>query len=304
MIITKMLDEIKKLKNLANNTVNIPLHYMLFMVSVFLMWQTKYIELINMSHWVPRNIKGILVGLSKLVYSNLFTIAYVIVGISLLIYLLAQCTAFFQKVLPDDIRYSNSIIIWNEYSAIRRMFKMILDLGTEYFTYYFAINVLFNVHHFVDNFFSLDYTVNNDLIKSGYLSEKTLTMIQMLFCINIICLIYYLVRALFVVRTEQTEQNIYGKEISSYIRINSSTKKNSLEEEFETVILKKKYVQPPLFLLATVKISESVYEENRVDDKEYRRINEVTKLHRNYEILNKSNDISEIIYQFDNLGNK
>ncbi|MBO0424077.1 hypothetical protein [Enterococcus plantarum] len=153
-MIKSVVEQVKEVKKLTEDTVNIPLTYLIFLSSCFLLWKPKYISLVNVFRWIPNNIREIILGLFNVLYSNIILVFIALFGAVVVITLLSEYTSILDKLLPDEVEYmDNTEVSWNQYSAIRRLVSIVFTLALPIFVYYFTTNVLLNQNNFVETFF-------------------------------------------------------------------------------------------------------------------------------------------------------
>lgn len=286
--------------------MNIPLTYLVFLVSCFLIWKPEYISLLNISSWVPENIKEIIFGISNLVYSNIILIMIVLIICMIGVSLLAKYTNIFEKILPKDVEYTNdTVVMWNEYSAIRRILSIITNLIMPLFVYYFTLNVLFNPYNFIENFFKKStFQVENELINGGYLTENTLSILNIFFGINVFYTVFLVLRALFEIRVSTNKSFLEANNLKLYIKVNSFSEKNELDEEFETIILKSKYGKRVEFLLVNVQLYKRYYKPIRYGKECQWIVDKVPPGEKFFNILDRGENLPDIVYHFDILKEK
>lgn len=303
-MIKSVIEQVKEAKKLAEETVNIPLTYVLFLVSCFLMWKPEYIELINVSKWVPNNIEKIILGILNLVYSHFISISVSIYLCLLLVMFLSEKTRFFNKILPKDVEYTNNTtVIWSEYNAIKRLILIFIRMITQFWVYYFMINILFNPYKFSENFFIIkeNFQYNNELVINNYLTEDTLAMMNILFIVNALCAVYFVLRALFEIRTTTNDFYLKSEDMNHFIKINSFIEIANTKEMYETSILKNRFRKKSEYLLVNVQLSERKLESFGYKREQEWVINEIPYGKRVFEIINSADNLSDIIYHFEAL---
>lgn len=134
-------------------------------------------------------------------------------------------TSIFRHILPKDIEYTDGTTVsWNEYSATRRIFGMIFSLGTTWWIYYFSINILLNQNNYAENFFisqEASDQLNNILVNSSYISAENLRFMNILYYINVLVTIMWIVKALFEIRIQSDKYSIKFEDLKNYIEMNS-----------------------------------------------------------------------------------
>jgi len=301
IVLNNLITNLKKTKELSENVINIPFHYIVFFFALFLMWQPQYVKLIDATSWVPENIKNIMLNVVNLVYFNIIPIFGTLVIILVVLSLLANSTNIFDKILPKDVDFNNNTTIsWNQFSAINRVIGFSVNLATVFWIYYFLINILFNRYNYVENFLINDSNLfENELITTGYMTSSNLEIMNLLFWLNIMVSVFLVVRSLFEIKIPT--RKYYIDNISFYIQINSFHQKNGNGNKFQILIVKDKYQNKPYFYLVSVVV---VMQKREFIDSDIRTTNVTVPLHqRVYKVLNYSRNLDEIIYHFDSLKN-
>ena len=307
-MIKSLIDQINEVKKLTADRMNIPLTYILFLLVCFLMWKPEYVSMINIFSWLPTNIGKIILTTSYLVYTNLIPILITLLILLFIIILITGYTPIFQKILPNEVEYTNdTTVCWNEYSAIRRLLSIIKNLASTFFVYYLSINVLANPYNFVENFF-IDgffqgdfFQSQNTLIESSYLSKYTLVLMNLFFWLNIIYTIYLIIKALFEIKIPTDKYSLSSNDLILFTKINSFSEKNSSGEQFETIIFKQNYRKKPIFFLARVKLTNQEFKKNLYSDDYSWVTDEIPPAKRSYHILDKSENLADIVYFFESL---
>lgn len=178
--------------------MNIPFSYIIFLGATLLLFRPQYIEVLDVSGWAPDSIRMIILDLVNFIYSNIWTVFLALIIVFIFLVLLTELNII-TKILPKKIYYKNKTEeSLNPYSAIRRILHMLISLITTCWIYYFTFNILFNEHNFAQNFLlHSPVGVDNELLVSGYLTENNLGLMKVLFWLNIIVAMYFLVRSLF-----------------------------------------------------------------------------------------------------------
>lgn len=293
-MINEIVSQIEKIKEMTESHFNIPMKYILLFFSCFLVWNPKYISYINIVDWFPEILRIIVYEFFNIIYSNFVVIILTFSFILLVLLTLADHTSFFRKVLPKSVDHGNGTIVsWNETSAAIRLVSIIRLLFFDIFIYYFAFNVIFNINNFVDNFFILHHIQEKqEWISKNVLLSASLFFLNIVLFLNILSGVYYIMKALFEVKSTD-KYSLNSSDINSYIFINSFSTKNSLKEEFKILILKNKYSTKAEFLIVEVKIYEYKIEDDLIES-----VKKIPHHSRRYKILDKSENLEEIIYYF------
>ncbi|MBC1899090.1 hypothetical protein HCA68_15585 [Listeria booriae] len=300
------IEQVKEIKKITADMINIPLTYLLFLGACFLLWKPRYIELINVSGWMPNNIEEIILGIFNIVYGNIATILTILFICLLLLTLLDRYTPIFSFFHYFKVEYANNTtVVWNQYSAMRRLLAIIVSLITQFWIYYFTINVLFNPYDFAGNFF-LNETPpgENSLILSKYLSGSALATMNLLYVLNMLCAIYFIFRAIFEIKFTTNKSFLKSDDLSLYIKINNFYVTNSTNERLEMMILKREYRKKQEYLLVRAQLSQVSYRYNNYNENSQRIIEEIPNGKRSYEVLDRTDNLSDIVYYYEALKEK
>ncbi|WP_193065149.1 hypothetical protein [Oceanobacillus oncorhynchi] len=300
-----LINQVKEVRDFSQKIVNIPFSYIIFLAATLLLWKPKYIEIIDASRWVPDDIRFIILDLFNSIYSNLWAIQIGLLIVLIILIVLSE-KHIFEFILPKDIFYKDDTVdSWNEFTAIGRLIRIMISLVTTCWIYYFAFNILFNEHNFAQNFLLRDsHKVNNELIDTKYLTLPFLEMMNGIFWLNILFAIYFIVRAIFVLRMPSNKDFLRTNEVLWYPRLNSFQHKNSMGELFETSIYKRKSKKSSEFLLVKAQCSKYGYHSNGINKDKFLNVKKIPANNRSYKIINHSESLSEITYHFDSLKNE
>lgn len=292
-MLDSIIKNIKDIKKYTDERMKIPFMYIIFSITLFLFFNTDFIEMIDISSWFPNSIEKIILTFVNLLYSKYLIIIAILLIILIVIMFITEKDVF-RKLLPKDISYTDSTTdSWNEYAAIRRVSSIIIDIYTNIWIIYFTINVLFNKYNYSKNFF---LAANNPLIKNNYISENTLLIMNILLFLNIAVLIIFIIRSLFRINTQSNQFGIYEDDFYAYYQINDFIHKTSSGSKYKTIILKDKYAKTSSYYLVTAQINRSTYNENNFKLEKY--------IHNpRYKIIDKSDSLNDIIYHFNTLKN-
>ena len=286
----------KEYKKFSDNSINISIHYIIFLISIFLVHNPSYINLINAESWVPINIQSILLGVFDLIYSNIYFVLIVLVTLFTLIYLFDKIN-FFNKFLPNEENFTDGTkVSWNQISALNRIIRCGIILITTLWIYYFTINILFNFGNYVEKF----YVANtDDFIGTEQYSIHSLLM-QCFYYLNVFLLIYFITRSLFQIKIPINKYILTNNDLSYYIKINHYSCAPSTNKESRIIILKDKYMKKPNYYL----VEEHTKRHNNININPTGRATTplLSRPHiKSYKVINVSKDLNEIIYHFDQL---
>lgn len=291
----EVLQNIKQIEKWSERTVNIPFHYILFLIALFLMWKPNYIVMLDVKGWLPDPLYKFTLNFVNEIYSHLILIIIVLFILTIVLICLSEYTSIFNKLLPKDKKFTdNTILSWNQYSFIRKVMKLMINLLSIFWIYYFLINITFK-DIYASNFFNYVKPHENELITSGYITELNLSLMNMLFWLNIIVTIYLVIRALFQIRTPNHKLHIEygdfdGKLGNRYINLNMFVAKLD-EKTTRIAILKDMHMRTPMFYL----VKQQFYR----DDFERMGVNSLLNNKKHYKIINTSANLDEIIYHFE-----
>ncbi|PIC94687.1 hypothetical protein CSV69_15370 [Sporosarcina sp. P26b] len=287
----------KEYVKFSNENINIPIHYIIFLISMFLMYNPSYIDLINANSWVPSNIRDILLGVFDLIYSNIFLIYIVLMILFTSIYTLDKINIF-NKILPNDEQFTDGTkVSWNQISALHRIIKCGIILITALWIYYFAINVLFNPGNYINNFFDENIY---DFSETGYYDNIHSTFMQTLYYLNLVILICFIIRSLFQIKIPVSKYTLNNDHLSYYIEINFYSCTPSMGQEKRIVIMKDKYAKKSNYYL--IEEHAKPYNEPNINLIKGTIAPSLKRPNiKSYEVKNVSRDLNEIIYHFDQL---
>lgn len=285
----------KELQNLIKEKIKFPFIYTIFLIDGFMLWKPKYVSLIHANKWIPDNIQRIFLTFFNYIYSHFLWLFISLFIIILIIYIIFSKTSFFD-FLPEDVETTDGkTLMWNPVSAISRLINIFFLLVREYWIYWLTLNVFLNPHQFTTNFLNEDITAN-PLITSSYLTKSTLTITYVLFIVNMLITIVLILRSLFEIRVPTDRYFVLNNKLDMYMEI-ASFEKEVHGVYTKTMILKPKYEKKALYLL--VNGDSDRYKNTLVLDK-----TEIPYTKKSSKIINSSTNLSEIIYQFEELKSK
>lgn len=280
----------------SEKNTNVPIHYILFLIILFFVWKPKYIIILGAENWLPIPLQRFMLSFVNEVYSNIFVIITVLVIFSIILFVLSEYTPILDKLLPDKERITdNEMLSWNQVSAINKIIKIIKDLLSTYWIYYFLINIILNKHNYVVNFFKYDTLSQNSLITENYITEFNFIFMNGIFWINVLVAIYFVVNALFQIKIPFYTSDIKGIEIDryygrKYIMLNKFVTKGD-ERSKEIAILKGRHEETPIFYLVIQRLQSDVSTTRNL------KIN--SNIDVTYKVINSSVNLDEIIYHFE-----
>lgn len=265
-------ENFEAVEDFLERKTSLPFNYTLFLVVLIMCYYNVPFDSLFTS--IPKKFSESVLKITHVVYNNLFITIILLFICILLITLIFEYTPIY-KFLPESTQSLNgktdSI---NQFVAIRRLIHLSKIIITDVWVYFFIFSLIVDGNEFKDIFMGWDN------LKSLDIDYRNFTLISLLvnklvFTINILILIYLLGRCLFILKIDSDEllSKISQEELDKYYIIMNN--KNNV------IIIKSKYSYVQKFYL--------VKREN---------INMNTD-HHFYEVINKSTDLSELIYQFD-----
>lgn len=290
-----IIDNWSKLKKITEETIKVPFSYMVFTFLNILIYSgkgQKFSDIIISN----QSIKKLLILLSELlsiIYNNYVSIFLTITLTALLILGLFEKTNIFSR-LPDDVEFTDGTVIsWNPVSAVKNLFSLMFSLSTDYFIFYCLL--LFVVA-------PKKYIVDNYLIFYENLDYSNLLNILLRF--NGLILFYFILRALFVIKYR--EEKRYLKYSSRYNTI-SSFSVSSDRDTIKYIIVRDGYYFSDYYLLR-VETHKSKFKKRIGGPSRYGEIihkewikEEISEPKRIYQILDKGENLSDIVYYYDEL---
>lgn len=293
------IDAWSRLKNLAEETTRIPIAYIMFIFLNILIYLRKgqTISSVIISNLFFKGTLELLLGALSVIYDNILVILITVFIIAVLIVLLFEKTKIF-GVLPEDIEYVNGEVeSWNPVSAANRLLSVIFNLSTFYFVYYTFLLFVLNPNYF--------YIKNNWIVLGN---EQKDFLLNLLWNINYIALLYFIARALFVIKYKNTESYLKF----SYLRYNivSEFDISNDRETVKYLIVKDTYNFKQYYLLECKTHKRELKETKDLSFSGQRKTHthwekeEIPILKRSYHILDKTENLSDIVYYYDELRKK
>lgn len=205
------------------------------------------VSIIKIENWFPKEIEAILTFFFNKIYSNIIPILFIIFLVGCIIILIYEKTPIF-NILPEPTDYSDGkTLSWNPYSASRRLSGFCGQLVTSIWIYFFLFQVLFNKANFISNFQkNISYT---KLIIPNILTNEKLAISTFLFYLNLLILVWHILRSLFILEYPTKKISIESNHIRNYIKLNFFFEKNYNGEKFETMLLKREFSKKTFFIL-------------------------------------------------------
>ncbi|MCD6631897.1 hypothetical protein LSG16_03475 [Lactococcus cremoris] len=293
------------MKNYIEKVIKIPFSCIVFLISIFLMFNPKLLSLIGINKWFPNQIKEIVLKIGQLFYSNMF---FVSIGFVLFVLVLFGITYLpTEKIFPKDVELVNGKIkSWNSFSAFSTGINLFVLYLTTWWTYYFFINVLFNKNGFNHNFFISDKSnalylnMTNPIIHSGYISSLNLLFMNIIFYLNIFITAYFIVQRLYQDIYILPKNSIKYNSIDTYFEYNSKVLTNSSDEETKIAILRYKHWDEAKYLLVKIPLTKNTFEWERWQQKEVWKLRKIPPAKKSIYIVLEDKELTNVIYAFDN----
>lgn len=283
-----------KLKKIAEETIRIPVIYTIFIFLNILIYLDKgsTVSAIVTSNSLLTKFLSICLDSLFLVYNHFLLIFIVTIFAVFLIFILFEKTSVFEH-LPKDIKYVDGTVeSWNPVNAIRGLLTLIFSLSTHYF-------ICFSILLFVlkPTYFS---------IKAHYiiLGNEQRTLINTLWYLNYAVLFRSIIRALFVIRYKDEERRLKFSN-TRYNLITEFTVSNR-NQTAQYMIVKDTYDFKNYYLLKSL-THKRVFKSSKslgLTGSEGFVIEEIPPLKRKYQILDKTENLSDILYYYDELKEK
>lgn len=291
-----VVDSWSKLKKVTEEYTRIPINYILFIVLNLLIYLDKdqLLSDLVISNSVLKNIFILLLEILSIFYDRILTIYIFVIIVMVLILFLFEKTPVF-NLLPKDIEYVNGYTeSWNPVSAVNRLFNLLIKLSTSWYVVYVFILFIIKPGNF---------SIENNYVLIRKVSEESL--INFLWNINYLALCLIVVRSLFVIKYKDIESHLKF----SNLRYNvvSEFDSSNDDETIKYLIVKDTYNFKQYYLL---KCETHKRELKKIKDLSFNG-QEVTRTYwekgvipiskRNYKILDKSENLSDLIYYYEEL---
>ncbi|QLB51254.1 hypothetical protein FFV08_00275 [Streptococcus sanguinis] len=291
-----VVDSWSKLKKVTEEYTRIPINYILFIVLNVLIYLNKdqLLSDLVISNSVLKNIFILLLEILSIFYDRILTIYIFVIIVMVLILFLFEKTPVF-NLLPKDIEYVNGYTeSWNPVSAVNRLFNLLIKLSTSWYVVYVFILFIIKPGNF---------SIENNYVLIRKVSEESL--INFLWNINYLVLCLIVVRSLFVIKYKDIESHLKF----SNLRYNvvSEFDSSNDDETIKYLIVKDTYNFKQYYLL---KCETHKRELKKIKDLSFNG-QEVTRTYwekgaipiskRNYKILDKSENLSDLIYYYEEL---
>lgn len=291
-----VVDSWSKLKKVTEEYTRIPINYILFIVLNLLIYLDKdqLLSDLVISNSVLKNIFILLLEILSIFYDRILTIYIFVIIVMVLILFLFEKTPVF-NLLPKDIEYVNGYTeSWNPVSAVNRLFNLLIKLSTSWYVVYVFILFIIKPGNF---------SIENNYVLIRKVSEESL--INFLWNINYLVLCLIVVQSLFVIKYKDIESHLKF----SNLRYNvvSEFDSSNDDETIKYLIVKDTYNFKQYYLL---KCETHKRELKKIKDLSFNG-QEVTRTYwekgvipiskRNYKILDKSENLSDLIYYYEEL---
>lgn len=294
-----ILNSWSNLKKIAEEKARIPIAYVIFVLLNVLIYSKKGMIISNIvtSNHTVKTVLELFFDLLSIIYNNIYIVFAVTISIFLLILFLFEKTAIF-NILPDDTEYVNGMVeSWNPVSAANRLFNLILNLSTRYFIYYIVLIFIINSEYI---------SLKNNLVILGDPQKDYL--LNILWSINYFILLYHIIRAAFVIKYKDDKRSL---KLSNF-RYNEISKFNvsSKYETIQYIIVKDTYDLKQYYLLEgrthkqELKEFNSFSSKNKRENHTYWIKEEIPLTARSYQILDKSENLSDLVYYYNELKEK
>lgn len=290
------LDNWSKLKKVTEEYTRIPINYILFIILNVLIYfdEERVFSSFITSNSLIKEFLGLILHVTSKVYDNISMIFLVITIIACTIFLIFGFTPFF-NLLPKDVEYVDGYIeSWNPVSAIKRLFNLIISLSTSWFIIYSLI--LFIVY---PKSFSLD----NKYVVIERVGGANI--INVLWSINYVVLFFLVIKSLFVIKYRSDKHYLKLSDFR-HIIISSFNVSNEYETNC-TMIVKDTYDFKQYYLLEG-QTHRRVWKERSIsrfgvpkEQEFYWQKEAIPISKRSYKILDKSENLSDLVYYYDEL---
>lgn len=253
-----LMTHYKKFKKDIEDRFSIPLHYMI--LGILLIMRFLNIPVDKLTSFLDEEFKFKILYAFSIAYNHIF-LCVLIVFLFIFIIIIIFDKLNMNRFVPPDKEYVDGIKgSLNYVSAIKRLINILFLIFTKYWIYYFFALVLINNGKFI------------------YLSEKSIYLNNIIMIINVLLLLLYIIRSVFVLKMPVDDLlfQINQHELEEYYII--------LNEKKGYVIVKPEYRKMTNYYLLKI--------DDRYNDSKF------------YKVINKSKSLDEIIYNFDYLTSK
>lgn len=269
--------------------MGLPIVNIIFVIDLLILWKPQYSSLISANNWLAKSIQTFIIKLVT-VFNSYYLIFLISIFLFATIILLLHLWTPVFNLLPKYVEMTDdTVVAWNQVSAIRRLFSLLFMLLSNIWICWLTINIILNPFDFIKEFHNYVF-VENKLLINHYMSFNMLYTSYLLILLNAFITIIWVLKALFQIRIPIFDKTIKSNDLILYTELNSfNYNENSLHNK--TMILKK-----------TIKKEEYYYivSGHSNPPKKLSYNNYIDK----YEILNKSSNFTEIQYHFDTLKSK
>ncbi|QEA58262.1 hypothetical protein FGL74_00420 [Leuconostoc koreense] len=266
------------------NIVNI-----IFVIDLLILWKPQYRSLLSVNSWPAKSIQSFIIK-SITVFNSYYLFFLISIFLFATIILLLHFWTPVFNLLPEDVEMNDdTVVVWNQVTAFRRLLNLLFILLTSIWIYWLTINIILNPFDFIKEFHNYVF-VENKLLINHYISLNMLHASHLLILLNAFITIIWVLKALFQIRIPIFDKTIKSSDLILYTELNSfNYNENSLHNQ--TMILKKTIKKEEHYYLVSghSKPQKRFFYNNYIDK---------------YEILNKSLNFTEIQYHFDTLKSK
>ncbi|MDW4068671.1 hypothetical protein QI274_12470 [Staphylococcus saprophyticus] len=250
-----LINHYNKFKKDIEERFSIPLHYVIFGI-LLIVWYLN-IPIDRLISFLDEDLKIKILQTFSLIYNHLILCSLIIFFLIIIISIVFDNLNMNRFVPPDAEYIDGTKSSINYISAIKRLTSIFLLILTKYWIYYFLALVLINNGTYV------------------YLSDGSILLNRSLMIFNIIMLIWYVLRAVFVLKipVDSVITRISEHELERYYII--------LNEKNGYIIVKPEYRKMTNYYLIKI---DDMFDNNK-----------------HYKVINKSKELDEIIYNFDYL---
>ncbi|MFG6674410.1 hypothetical protein ACGYLR_08690 [Leuconostoc lactis] len=269
--------------------MGLPIVNIIFVIDLLILWKPQYRSLISANRWLAKSIQTFIIKLVTVFNSYYLFFLISIFLFATIVLLLHLWTPVF-NLLPKDVEMADdTVVAWNQVSAIRRLFSLLFMLLSNIWIYWLTINIILNPFDFIKEFHNYVF-VENKLLINHYMSLNMLHASHLLILLNAFITFFWVLKALFQIRIPIFDKTIKSSDLILYTELNSfNYNENSLHNK--TMILKKAIKKEEYYYIVSghSKPTKNLSYNNYINK---------------YEILNKSSNFTEIQYHFDTLRSK
>lgn len=270
-MVQDIINSYDKLKEYIDLNIKIPVIYTFFIIDILFIYFdfniSKYFT------WLPSEIEKFVLAVGTLIYNNYFLIFVGITVIILIINILGTSFNFPQK---NEVEFIDGTIeSMNFMSAQRRLSNLIELLSTKVWILYTTFRLL----------------VGKDLSFLMKFKPTEIKIDDFLYVLNVFILIFLIIRNLYKIKLPNDYNIIETAHLGTrYIILNQKTVDNA-----DYMIVKDKYLKKKKYFLVSTDNNEQAFIYMAMKGHSFK------KRPKYYDVINRSEDISEIDYHFKNL---